>query len=276
MVLKNKLGFIRTYSEAVSFGPRSYGGLGMHDLRLESGLSTLELIIRSIRTPGYAQSIILTFLRHWQHVSGMPQPLLQFPDVRAPHLEGHFYIHFRSFLARHDLSLQIAGIDASTPHRENARCIMEVACNDDELRAIDINKIYYCKSYLQVKWISDLCNADGSEVLRTVKDGIRSIRQSSSRNEEVVQERPGPATWGIWQKFLRKHICTPRWTTTFQLGDWQVSANESDRLWPFYYSHAKDILYCSYRVRWHSHTDYEFVAMQGNFPNVYAFEPPPH
>ena len=180
MVLKNKLGFIRTYPEAVSFGPRSYGGLGMHDLCIESGLSTLELLICSVRTPGYAQSIILQFLRHWQHVSGMPQPLLQFPAVHAPHLEGHFYAHFRSFLASHDLSLQIAGIDASTPPRENDRCIMEVAYNDDEFWDIDITKIYYCKSYLQVKWISDLCNADGSEVLCTVKDGIQSIRQSSS------------------------------------------------------------------------------------------------
>ena len=119
MVLKNKLGFIRNYSEAVSFGPCSYGGLGMHDLRLESRLSTLELLIRSMCTPRYAQLIILTFLCHWQHVSGMPQPLLQFPKVCAPHLEGHFYTHFCTFLASHDLSLQIAGIDALTPPREN-------------------------------------------------------------------------------------------------------------------------------------------------------------
>ena len=32
MVLKNKLGFIRNYSHDVSFGLRSYGGLGFQDL----------------------------------------------------------------------------------------------------------------------------------------------------------------------------------------------------------------------------------------------------
>ena len=37
-----------------------------------------------------------------------------------------------------------------------------------------------------MKWISDLCNDDGSEVLCTVKDGIQSIQQSLSCNEEVV------------------------------------------------------------------------------------------
>ena len=123
----------------------------MHNLRLESSLSTLELLIHSLRTPGYAQSIILTFLHHWQHVSGMPQPLLQFPDVRAPHLEGHFYTHFHFFLDRHDLSLQIAGINALILPREKNRCIKEDVCNDDKLWDNNINKIYYCKSYLQVK-----------------------------------------------------------------------------------------------------------------------------
>ena len=87
----------------------------MQDIQLESGLSTLEMLICSLHTPGYAQLIIMTFLRHWQHISGMPQPLLQFPNVLAPHLEGHFYTYFRAFLARHDLSLQIVGINILTP-----------------------------------------------------------------------------------------------------------------------------------------------------------------
>jgi len=151
---------------------------------------------------------------------------------------------------------------------------MEVACSDPTIKDNDIKKIYFCKSYLQVKWISDLCTADGSNVLKSVKDGIRSIRQSSSRCEEVVQERPGSYIWTIWRNFLRKHICTSRWKTTVQLGDWRISANDSDRLWPFYYSQQEDVLYRSYRTHWHSHTAYEYVAMRGDHPDVYAFEVP--
>ena len=76
VVLKNKLGFIWNYSHDVSFRPRSYGGLGFWDLQMESGLSTLEMIIHSLQTPGYTQSIVITFLCYWKHVSGMPQSLL--------------------------------------------------------------------------------------------------------------------------------------------------------------------------------------------------------
>ena len=195
---------------------------------MESGLSTLEMSIHSLRTPGYAQCIIMNFLRHWQHVSGMPQPLLQYPSVRAPHLEGYLYTRFRAFLAKYDLSLQVADIHVSPPPQENNRCIMEVACSDPTITDNDIKKIYFCKSYLQVKWISDLCTADGSNVLISVKNGIRSIRQSSSRCKEVVQERPGSYTWTIWCNFLQKHICTSQWKTTVQLGDWRISANDSN------------------------------------------------
>ena len=72
-----------------------------------------------MQTPGYAQCIIMTFLCHWQHVSGMPQPLLQYPSVRAPHLEGYLYTRFRAFLAKYDLSLQVADILVSPPLQEN-------------------------------------------------------------------------------------------------------------------------------------------------------------
>jgi hypothetical protein len=32
-----------------------------------------------------------------------------------------------------------------------------------------------------------------------------------------------------------------------KLGDWNITANASERLWPFYYSNQKDTLYRSYR-----------------------------
>jgi hypothetical protein len=31
------------------------------------------------------------------------------------------------------------------------------------------------------------------------------------------------------------------------LGDWNQMVNESERMWPFYYSNTNDILYRSYR-----------------------------
>jgi hypothetical protein len=70
----------------------------------------------------------------------------------------------------------------------------------------EIRTIYYCKSYLQVKRLSDLCTADGTFVLPSVAKGKRSIRQSVSRLNDIKQERPGEQAWVVWRRFLNT-IC---------------------------------------------------------------------
>jgi hypothetical protein len=70
----------------------------------------------------------------------------------------------------------------------------------------EIRTIYYCKSYLQVKRLSDLCTADGIFVLPSIAKGERSIRQNVSRLNSIKQDRPGEPAWTLWRKFLRT-IC---------------------------------------------------------------------
>ena len=106
----NKMGFIRTYARAIVFGPKDLGGIGCLDTRIEAGLGAIETIVRNLRTPGHGQTIITTFLTTWQHVSGMSKPLMEYPKVRAPHLEGHFYTYIRSYCAKHDISIEINNI----------------------------------------------------------------------------------------------------------------------------------------------------------------------
>ena len=57
----------------------------------------------------------MMFLKTIQLASGMFQSIFQYPMVRTPHLEGHFYKHLHKFLASHNLSFQIAGIETVTP-----------------------------------------------------------------------------------------------------------------------------------------------------------------
>ena len=98
-VLMNKMGFVRTYARSIVFGPKDYGGIGCLDMRIEAGLGAIETIVRHLRTPGHGQSIISAFLNKWQHVSGTSHPLLEYPDIRAPHLEGHFFTYVRRYCA---------------------------------------------------------------------------------------------------------------------------------------------------------------------------------
>jgi hypothetical protein len=350
--LMNKIGVARTHAHVLVFGPRSYGGIGCNDLRLEQGLDSIQNLIRQLRTPAYGKQLTTIFLRTFQNASGLSQPLLQYPTIRAPHLEGHYYVHIRRFLAKHNASLEIKCIPKPTYERQGDEYIMDVVCSPttttkmarDKLLQytdVEIRQIYYCKSYLNVKRISDLCTADGVFVLPSIAKGERSIRQCTTKLEEIRQERPGGNTWTIWRRFLDT-ICTETNGDTISknkrdystndeqrfsigtmitkywsripykgtvigntgkyykirykdndeeelnhnevkrymeknrgegrmtreignrmqlrrpLGDWNILANESERMWTFYYSHETDTLYRSYRKDWHKNGEFYY------------------
>ena len=259
-VSRNKLGLPRSHPDALLFGPRRYGGLGILNLQIEAALSGVETIVRNLRTTGTADNIITLFLHKWQQASGMSHPLLQYPSIHAPHLEGHFYTHIRSFLATHQLSIEIHGIDILTPPRENDECIMDVACDSDVFTDKEIRKIFYCKNYLEVKWLSDMCTADGEQLLAGPYEGIRSFRTSASKHEEITQERPSDATWDIWRSFLHHHFIHPNKDIRSPLGCWLSNSNAMTRLWVFYYSKRFDQLYRGYRTRWHRHDKYQYAS----------------
>jgi hypothetical protein len=215
--LLNKISIARTHAHALVFGPRAYGGVGCNDLRIEQGLDSVQNLIRQLRTPGYGKQLATIFLRTFQNASGLSKPLLQYPGIRAPHLEGHYYVHIRRFLAKHRASLEIDCIPKSIDERIGDTYIMDVVCVPTAASTLDrtqlkhytdaeINQIHYCKSYLQVKRISDLCTADGAFILPSIAKGERSIRQCTSKLNEITQEKPGDQSWTVWRKFL-KTIC---------------------------------------------------------------------
>jgi hypothetical protein len=143
--------------------------------------------MRQLRTPGYGKQLATIFLRTFQNASGLSQPLLQYPTIRAPHLEGHFYVHIRRFLANNGASLEIECIPKPVDERQGDEYIMDIVCTPAKATEVDrkylrqytdaeIRQLHYCRSYLQVTRISDLCTADGVFILPSITKGERSIR----------------------------------------------------------------------------------------------------
>ena len=65
--------------------------------------------------------------------------------------------------------------------------------------------ILYCKCYLEVMWLSDLCTADGEQLLVGHYEGIRSFRSSSSKSEEILQDRPCESSWVLRRSQPQEH-----------------------------------------------------------------------
>ena len=76
---------------------------------------------------------------------------------------------------------------------------------------------------------------------------IRSVTQSQSRLEEILQDRPGNKEWAEWHKLLRSFCHAGSKRLIKSLGQWITIIHTSQRLWPFYYSSTTEILYHGYR-----------------------------
>ena len=174
------------------------------------------------------------------------------------------------------MKLECACIDRPKLEREHDIFLMDAACarSKEELSDANIRIINYCRNYLEVKRLSDICTADGQFILPSFWDGHRSVKQSKSRLEEILQDRPQNKDWVEWRKLLRS-FCHPGSTKRlFQsLGQWTTTIHTSQRLWPFYYSSTTEILYRGYREDWHDNMKYQFDECERDDDDVFAFEP---
>ena len=167
-------------------------------------------------------------------MSGLSLPLLQYPEQRAPHLEGHYYVHLRKFLAEHKMQLEYECVDRPKLESENDTFLMDAMCARPkaELSDAKVRTINYCRNYLEVKRLSDICTADGQFILPSVWEGTRSVHQSQSRLEKILQDQPQNRDWAEWRKLLRS-FCHPGSTKRLiqGLGQWTTTIHSSQRLW---------------------------------------------
>ena len=275
LTVLNKMGFPRTYAHAIVFGPTTYGGISSIDLRIEQGIMIVTEIMRTLRTLRHGQDILRIFLKTFQHASGLSLTLLEYPDQRAPHLEGHYYVYLRQFLAEHKMNLRCECVDRPKLERENDIFLMDAVCarSKEELSDAKVRTINDCKYYLEVKCLSDICSADGHYIITSVWDGNRSVTQSQSRLEEILQDQPGNKEWAEWRKLLRSLCHAGSNQLIKSLGKWTTTIHSSQRLWPFYYSSTTNILYYGYRDDWHDNTKYQFDEYECNGDNVFTFVP---
>ena len=274
-VVLNKTEFPRTYAHAIVFCPSSHGGIDNIDFRIEQSIMIIYEVMKTIHTPGHGQDILQIFFRTFQHASSLSSPLLEYPDQRASHLEGHYYVSLRKLLAEHKIQLEFACVKCPNTERKNDHLIMDQACKTTKAKLDDasIKIIYYCRNYLQAHHISNICTADGGYILESVFQGVRLSTQSASRLEEIVQEQRENKHCSVWRKFLRPLCFTGSNKLRQSLRDWTVTLKTSHRLWPFYYSCETNMLYQGYRKHWHDHEDYQFDSYECYNNKVFYFTP---
>lgn len=145
--------------------------------------------------------------------------ILQDTQPLLPHLEGIWIPTARQYLRDISGSIQIAGMTVQELDRHGDQYIMDVVLASNRFALAEVKFVNYCRLFLQVLTISDLCNASGTELAEGILAGYRHVSQSWSSLHEPFQERPNNQVWGLWRRFL-KLICYDKDQLNRPLGPW--------------------------------------------------------
>lgn len=202
----SKMGFPRVYPHAVTFGAINDGGLGFHDLRHEQGVQAVSHVIRLLRSDHQTRQMMLITLERAQALVGTKDKILHHPEIPLPQLEGFWLPSIRKFLKNIGAQLQIADIPVAQIQRINDKYIMEVVREIGHFTPIQIRRINYCRLYLNIITMSDMCSAEGKHLIKGIHEGIHHSDQRRTKTAKIRQQKPDTQTWNVWRSFLNRIV----------------------------------------------------------------------
>ena len=110
-------------------------------------------------------------LDRFQYTTGVGYNIMEQPEKKIPHIEGIWLPTVRAYLASIKGSMQIAGLQIQPLERHGDQYILDVALTSKVLTECEIKFINYCRLYLQVLTISDLCNTEGTSLSKGILAG---------------------------------------------------------------------------------------------------------
>ena len=227
-----KCGFSRTISLAVRYGPHDLGGAGFLTLETLQGEGQILNVLKHLRSQSHINAVLQSTLAWAQLVAGVHQPILEYPSIRLPHLEGRLFPSMRKFLHTIDGSISLANSFVPATQRQNDRYLMNMAMSYGRFSDAQIRLINFCRLHLQVVTLSDVVIADGQTLDPAMLVGHVSLLSSSTTWLHVNQRTPDKRTWKVWKAFMHMLSC---YLDDHPLGPWLHSPASLRRSWPAYF-----------------------------------------
>jgi hypothetical protein len=224
----------------VVFGTNNkYQGLGLlyhlYDLQ---GTDGTRLLLSELNHPGTTRNMIVQCtLDVIQIKAGIGKPVLE--DTRSSaYIEWGWIPSIRDFLLHINGKILNATLTPEV-YREHDSYIMDAPLLSTLTRKEQI-LINWCRLYLQVECLSDICSSDGSRILEDWKYANENT-PSHSRKEWPLQSDPGADTWSIWRAYLDKAYLDAGGKLQRNLGGWQKP--NKHRIHFSYFDHRESSLW---------------------------------
>ena len=126
----------------------------------------------------------------------------------------------------------------------------------------EVKYVNACRLYLGVTFLSDIANAEGTEIRPEIVNGIRPIIDTF-KGLNSYQANPHKIAWACWRRALRLHTLDSTYSFVTDLGRWNVTGEETFRQWRYYKCNLTSIVY------FRKGNEYECYSPVG--PNTYEF-----
>jgi ribonuclease HI len=196
-----KLGMNSHLPTAIRHGPQLYGGLALCDLQTEGRLEAIKFMRNAIFSDTPAGRLIVTNLQHSQREAGIPEPLLEVPDLYLSYLTPTWVTSVRQYLSRHNITITVNN-DGTTPLTKGDQHIMQ-PLHLQRYTPIQHKDLNLVRLYLQIYSLQDMTDpTKSSRINLDYLDGRRPITMKP-QTTWPTQPPPTSAQRKLWNGFIK-------------------------------------------------------------------------
>ena len=236
----------------VVYAPIDVGGIGIPHFYSMQGSTQVCMMIQHIRQQSPVGELLEMAVAWYQKNIGTSFAALEEPKLDLPHASGRWINSVREFLRKADGSIRIHGIRGIKKKRRNDVVLMD-ECLPLNLTPTEIRRINNVRLYLRVETLSDICNATGTEIHRSVfKKTHKTLLppqenfnrgMSKSLTLWPRQGAPGPNSVALWNKFIRQFHKHEGPKLRKPLGEWLSIEDNQERQWPHGFDPDTDMFF---------------------------------
>ena len=241
-VILPKCGYNRKTARAIIHGPSDLCGGQFLPLYTMQGEGQILQFLKFWRTKNDTGKLLRVAVAWLQLHTGVSFSLLDNVTTVIPHTATRWLPSLRTFLASINGTIQLDRNYVPPMQRVHDEYIMDTILRSAAFTNDQIKIINYCRLYLQVVTVSDICHANGTQVDAGYLSGYPTLLSSQTTWITINQARPADKHWELWQLAIRTW-CRDDNSLYQPLGDWLDSGDQLRRQWPFYYDLRSKFLY---------------------------------
>jgi hypothetical protein len=196
----------RSLPRTLAFAPPKLLRLGLQHHYCVQGTNHIKQIIQHVRQHNKNRKMYIMVFEYAQLLASVAFPILQHPCPTLPHMTDLLIVTIRQFLAESTLNIVIPQLYTPQPLRDNNSNIMSEVMKIEK-SPIAIQGVNQCRLFLQVTWLSEMTDPQGTSILPEIFEFTRTNTNVSRSNLKwPIQVLLPKKSWEVWKRLICKQF----------------------------------------------------------------------